>query len=160
MNRGKPGMPKPRGTVEDRFWAKVQQSETCWEWTASTLHGYGQFRIAKGKMTKAHQLSWELQNGPIPDGYFVCHTCDNPKCVRPDPLFLAAPAVNSADMAAKGRSLQGERNPKAKLTPEQVRAIRIRHSHAYGVRLALAREFNVGIGTISRIVSRNGWNHL
>jgi len=48
-------------------------------------------------------VAWEDVNGPISDGLWVLHRCDNPPCCRPDHLFLGTPADNTADMIAKGR---------------------------------------------------------
>lgn len=85
-----------------------RSSETgCWHWTGDRLpKGYGILVVrASGKDKKrlAHRLSWELAHGPIPDGLFVCHACDNPSCVNPDHLWLGTPKDNAQDMVRKGR---------------------------------------------------------
>ena len=154
------GIPKPRGSLTTRFWAKVRKTDGCWLWLASTVHGYGQLRIDSHRMEKAHHVSWELHYGPIANSLWILHSCDNPACVRPDHLFLGGPADNSRDMVNKGRSLIGLRNHKAKLTEVGVESIRTRHSHDYGTRLALAREFGVSPVTISSIVAGRTWKHL
>jgi hypothetical protein len=79
----------------------------CKEWTGSrTKDGYGQ-KWHQGKLKRVHRIAWEEHYGPIPDGMFVCHHCDNPPCHEIAHLFLGTPADNTADMRAKGRANGG-----------------------------------------------------
>lgn len=79
-------------TVEERFWAKVDITPGCWEWTAGTgKGGYGQFRVGGrpengGKTVYAHRWSWEHYNGPIADGMEIDHKYFDRACVNPDHL--------------------------------------------------------------------------
>lgn len=70
----------------ERFWSKVQKTETCWVWTACRTWGYGQFSVGHNQRVRAHRYSYELLVGPIPDGLQIDHLCRNHACVRPDHL--------------------------------------------------------------------------
>lgn len=98
-------------------------------------------------------------NAPKPD-LFVCHRCDNPKCVNPEHLFLGTLAENFEDMRRKGRwkarVYRGSQSPRAKLNEDQVAEIR-RHEMSFA---QLARKFGVSRGNISTIVSGRSWAHL
>ena len=70
------------GTPEERFWAKVEKTETCWLWTASRSTGsYGRF--TNGGHVYAHRFVYELLIGPIPDGLTLDHLCRVRHCVNP-----------------------------------------------------------------------------
>lgn len=86
-------MGKWASTVEERFWAKVDVG-LCWEWTASTIEGYGQFWSGSKRML-AHRYCWELLVGPIPKGLQIDHLCRNPLCVNPDHLEPVTSQVNT-----------------------------------------------------------------
>lgn len=91
-----------------RFWSHVDRSGNCWTWTASrNPDGYGRVYMHGKHGQLAHRIAWELTNGEIPDGLFVCHHCDNPSCVRPDHLFIGTCDDNHKDKARKGRSRNG-----------------------------------------------------
>ena len=151
-------------SIEDRyvqrFWRKVRTSDGCWEWTAGTTSGYGLMYI-HGRPVKAHRLSWMLHNGPIPDGLFVCHHCDTPRCIRPDHLFLGTAADNCHDRDRKGRfkPLRGAANGAAKLTEQDV--IEIRRLYAEGMsQRKIARQFGVSEFPVYEIVNRKSWTNI
>ena len=76
----------------------------CWEWQRATFKsGYGAINV-NGRIAYAHRVSFELFVGPIVDGAFVMHACDNRICVNPTHLLLGSPADNVQDMMAKGRN--------------------------------------------------------
>lgn len=124
--------------------------------------GYGTLSVG-GKGQYAHRFSYELHFGPIPAGLFVCHHCDNPRCVRPEHFFLGKHADNSADMMAKGRynrnrpTMRGPGNPAAKFTLDQAQAIRRRIENGE-LQTAIAREFGVHYSTIRRICKWETFN--
>lgn len=152
---------------ERRFWPHVRKGEGCWEWSGFlSANGYGK----SGRRQYAHRLSWELANGPIPDGLYVCHRCDNPSCVRPDHLFVGTAADNAADMGAKGRSAfarhpeivrRGEQVNTARLTEANVREIiqRLRQPGRPTLR-QLAAEYGVAFCAIQGIYSGRAWKHV
>lgn len=67
--------------LSERFWAKVDQTNFCWNWTGSKCKGYGQLRINK-RNVYAHRFIYEAMLGRIPDGYQIDHLCRNSACVN------------------------------------------------------------------------------
>lgn len=154
--------------MADRFWKHVDKSGECWIWTASFQGWYGQIKSDGNSVIGAHRASWIIHNGPIPDGLWVLHRCDNPACVNPDHLFLGTHDDNMRDMAEKGRqglvnhperAPRGERNRHAKLSESDVLTIRTAHASGVGT-TALSRQYGVYETTIADIVSRRTWKHI
>ena len=140
------------------FWDKVNKTNNCWNWIARTngKGKYGRFSI-NGKDESAHRISWIIHFGQIPKGLYVCHKCDNPKCVNPKHLFLGTHLENMQDMQNKGRNIvfKGEKNGRSKLKKEQVLEIRkIGNNLSYN---QIARKFNVNAKTISDIINNVNW---
>lgn len=110
-----------------RFWEKVEKSNGCWNWTGALLKArgdYGAFNVGNHKTKYAHRFSWELHYGEIPSGKLVCHHCDNPKCIRPDHLFIGSYWDNAQDAAIKGRMGPGDGpRPLRKYSLDQVLSV-------------------------------------
>lgn len=147
---------KPQATAvstEARFWKKVRKTDDCWEWTGSrSVKGYGNFSI-NGRFIRASRYSYELHFGPIQDGLFVCHRCDNPTCVRPDHLFLGTNSQNIRDCVEKGRNTSGTQP--FRLTDDQVREIRSAHGPLGYTKLAAA--YGVTRAAIRDVVKRRSY---
>lgn len=52
---------------------------------------------------KVHRLAYNYYYEEDPEELFVCHTCDEPRCVNPEHLFLGTAEDNTWDAIAKGR---------------------------------------------------------
>jgi hypothetical protein len=93
-----------------RFWAKVDKTETCWLWTASTFTaGYGAFSWA-GRTSGAHRFAYETFVGPIPEGSEIDHRCHTPSCVNPQHLQVVTRHQNQQNRrGATGISGSGVR---------------------------------------------------
>lgn len=81
--------------TEQRFWEKVQKTDTCWLWTAGQMgKGYGGFRVDAQSSIPAHRYSYLLHKGKIPVGYHIDHLCRVRKCVNPNHLEAVTPREN------------------------------------------------------------------
>jgi hypothetical protein len=145
-------------SLRERLDFYTDKRSDCWEWTGYRNNsGYGRLMVGNQAMF-AHRLTYEMQNGSIPDGLCVLHKCDNRGCVNPDHLFLGNRSDNNADMLAKGREvvLKGVFHGRAKLTDVQVLAIR----QSQAPPLDMASQFGVSLSTVHHIRYRRTWRHL
>ena len=128
----------------------------CWNWTGFLdRDGYG--RSSKGT---AHRVAWEIWNGPIPEGKFVCHHCDNPSCVNPDHLFIGDALANNRDRSKKGRDAdrRGERAGTAKLTlADATEILRLRNEEGLTMR-EIAGRFGITKGNVWKICTGKSWS--
>lgn len=164
-----------------RFVSKYDTSggaQSCWEWTGTYYNsGYGQFALNTRTPLLAHRYAYEILHGPIPDGMYICHRCDNRRCVNPAHLFLGTPEDNTADMISKGRqqdysrvvrgadhplvrapwkAARGSSNGLAKLTEAKVADIR---ASTVPTR-KLAKIYGVSRVTIQKIRRGLTWAHV
>jgi hypothetical protein len=114
-------------SMEDRiaFHVLPADGRGCRLWRAAkTKKGYPKVKH-NGKMYTVTRvlLARRLGRALLP-GMEACHTCDVPSCCTPSHLFEGSRKDNQQDMVRKGRSLRGERHNLAKLTEQDVRAIR------------------------------------
>ena len=152
-----------REKVLNRFFSKLQKTDSCWLWTASkNTSGYANiytYKNGKGFMAVASRVAWQLFRGPIPEGLCVLHACDIRHCVNPDHLFLGTQMDNSNDMIRKGRArhpgMPGPKNPSSKLTWKQAR--QIRHLYATG---DFSQEFLGNIYHVSQSVIEEVVNNV
>ena len=82
----------------------AERRKRCWEYKASVDgEGYGNAWL-NGKNVKAHRLSHALFNGPVSEGDYVCHTCDNRCCVNPNHLYLGDAKTNAQDRVKRKKA--------------------------------------------------------
>ncbi|NOQ62707.1 HNH endonuclease [Mycolicibacterium fortuitum] len=115
-------------STEDRLWLRVNKTENCWLWTGPVdVWGYGVFKMS-GQSHRAHRISFELTNGPIPNGLMIDHVCHTPRCVRPDHLRLATAKQNSENLlGAQRNSKSGVRGVTRMLDCDRWKA-QVRHN--------------------------------
>jgi hypothetical protein len=89
----------PPKTLEERFWPRVQKTETCWLWTGSRNEwGYGTLCKTKTEPAGlAHRLVFKLSGITIPEGKVVDHICRVRNCVNPKHLRIVTPAENATE---------------------------------------------------------------
>lgn len=151
--------PKERPSLEDRLETRseINAITGCVEWTgAKDTSGYGEISVS-GKSILTHRATWELVNGPIPDGLFVLHRCDNRVCRNIAHLFIGTHQDNVDDREAKGRNVvfRGEEHANAKLTEENVKEIR----EDLRSQMEIARDYGVCQALISKVKRGEAWRH-
>ena len=146
-----------RQTLSER--SIPEPNSGCILWIgAANVRGYGHISVRRPtkKTFYAHRISYELSNGPIPEGLEVLHSCDVPSCVNPRHLVLGTRLDNAKDAVKKGRTAKGVRHGMAILTEAQVRSILLDER----MQKEIAAEYGVTQGTVGCIQRRETWKHI
>ena len=150
---------------QEKFWSQVKRGNDCWEWIGSLdQSGYGKLRIAQNRAHfRAHRVAYKIAYSVDPGHMYVCHKCDNPRCVNPRHLFLGTALDNNRDKMAKGRDRyadqSGSKNGNSKLNEAAAeQAIKMLATGMTNV--AIAKELGVGHSLISRIRVGRSWQNL
>lgn len=157
--------------MKQRILSRVDIVGECWIWNGakkgSGLKSYGHLTVGSRtdgsrKTVSAHRFSYEAFIGGIPDGYYVCHTCDTPSCVNPSHLFIGTHQDNVNDRELKGRNtvpaLSGDRHPFALLSWESVDYIRSLKINRGDITM-LAKKYKVNRKTIADVLSGRTWKN-
>lgn len=143
----------PNGTPFEVRIDKSGGPDACWPWMAArTTHGYGSFH-KDGTRRLAHREAYELENGVLPDGTQVLHSCDNPPCCNPAHLFLGTYRDNVHDMKAKGRIAHSERHGQVIYSDQTVREALALYRAGGISKRGVAREFGMSAAHFRRITN-------
>lgn len=141
-------------STEDRFKSSYSIEGICWEWQGSLdRYGYGKFRIGKSTV-KAHRYSYELFNGAFDKKLHVLHTCDNPKCVNPQHLFLGTNQDNVNDRVNKNRTKTGTKKLSVEAKKSMLKLLETQSKKV------VAELFGVHVSTVSRVKAKGSQNVL
>lgn len=144
------------------LWGAVEKEGECWVWTRGLSNNYPVWTV-DGQQYKLHRFVYEMVTGEDITTKVICHTCDNPRCVRPSHLFAGTHNDNVQDKVAKGRarggSNKGLNHPSHVLNEDKVIDIRLRAANGETI-AAIARWYDVSEGAIRHIVKGRTWRHL
>lgn len=147
----KPGLPK-------QFIHKAVEYDgvDCLIWPYSVNDkGYGKL-YWDGRLELATRIVLKLMTGEAGEGLQAAHlpeVCHTPRCVNPAHLYWATPSENQQDRGIDGTDNAGEKNPAAKLTEDQVAAIK----DDSRVQRIIAEEYGVSQSMISYIKLNKKW---
>ena len=140
----------------------------CWNWNGALRYSkgikkwpYGIVAIKKLKTSVgAHRISYEVFIGAIPSKHFVCHKCDNTKCINPDHLFTGTQFENLQDAISKNRIQRGEGRYNAVVTEEIVRQIRKDYIPFKFGYIKVAKKYGIKTRVVQKIIEGETWKHV
>lgn len=146
----------------EKIESRIISKKGCWLTDlALSSNGYPHIWI-NGKTKLVSRVMYESYKGEIPDKMFVCHKCDNPKCVNPDHLFLGTHQDNMNDRNSKNRQSRqkGSQNAQSKLNEEQVLEIKRLLAETNLTQKEIGEKYGVDHRTISLIKRGKNWTHV
>lgn len=145
--------------IKEKLFKKTEISRHCWNWVGNKINGgHGKIFI-NGKYELTHRVSYLLFIGSIPEGLCVCHSCDNPACVRPSHLWVGSRAENNKDRHLKGRDgdNSGEKNGRAKIDWGIACLIRKDFSSGKYMKKEIAKKYGISPAIVSCVVRNISW---
>lgn len=116
-------------STSDDFWDRVNKDGpvhptlgACWLWKTGSPYGW-----YLGE--PAHRASWQMHNGPIPDGMKIDHRCFNQRCVRPEHLRLASQKQNAEHKSGARKDSYSRVRGVSWSRREQKWVVRVTHNH-------------------------------
>lgn len=87
------------------FLRTIPRTDRCVLWPGYLGRGgYGRLTVRGKRGVKAHRESYQIHNGPVPEGMTVDHLCFTPACVNPRHLRVLSLADNSANQRSAQRT--------------------------------------------------------
>lgn len=150
--------------VKKRLLSKVKVDDNgCWIWQGELHNDYGRFYY-QDKKWRAHRVSYEVFKESIPEGLFVCHSCDVRACINPEHLWVGTHQENMEDAFRKGRIFKRPEQPpkprkqrKGKLNKEQVLEIKRLYATGEWTQKKIAEKFGVCRSNITLIINGYNW---
>jgi hypothetical protein len=141
----------PLGSILSR----VKKNGGCWE-IPGPKESYPSITFPDGAKESCHRFMYRHKFGEVPEGMYVCHRCDNRRCVNPSHLFSGTQKDNIQDAVMKGRLRVSARSRRAILSRDKV--IQIKSMLSNGVkRKDIALKFGVSPYTITSIRIGKTW---
>ena len=153
----------------ENFESKLHENEQgCLIWHGSVDRaGYGRIHVKKhcerptGRNFFAHRVAYSIQTGEILEPQeLILHQCHTRLCCNSDCFEIGDHYDNMDDLHESGR-IAGERNPKSKLSEDEVWLIlELYYDDGYTVTQLIDKLPNVKRGTITDIIYGRTWRDI